>query len=312
MLLHISRRLVVDSATAKLGDQKLDKILKGPWRGNIANVEAVQVSLTDPALHLIGHLLRVSDRRRSQAANGGLLGNHARRPLGHLLARYCECIEETLHLVRLNRIGRREFLVERDGRQVNAGPSADKHKPANRRRVLLQFIVLLLGLLVGAADNGGECPKELERLGVAAQLSRLVSDRLDLGLQELGRVRGDKDALGVRSCKRLAGGRRTSLEQERRALRRRVDNVTGVEIKELAVVVNGSDLVGVRIAVVLGVRGDCVVCPGAFPKPKTMLGYMRCQCMVAGLERTCKGPGGIRRPAHISHREQWGCQGQLP
>lgn len=42
--------------------------------------------------------------------------------------------------------------------------------------------------------------------------------------------------------------------------------MASVQVKELAMMVDGPDLFGIRIAVVLWIRGDGIICPGAFPE----------------------------------------------
>jgi len=86
-------------------------------------------------------------------------------------------------------------------------------------------------------------------------------------------MRGHENTLGVAGGKRRTGGGRTGLEEERGALGGGVYDVPGVEVEVFTVVVDGADLVRVRVAVVGGIGRYGVVCPGGFPEPTTRTNY---------------------------------------
>lgn len=70
----------------------------------------------------------------------------------------------------------------------------------------------------------------------------------------------------MRGAKLDPSRRRAGLEQERRPLGRRVDDVPAVQLKVLAVVPDGLDAVEVGINIVFSVFFQGVVGPTTFPK----------------------------------------------
>lgn len=174
-------QLGVYAPTPQLGDEQLDDVLERPRRRDVADVEPVEVGLPDPAHHVVGNGVRTPYAHGPEAANGRLLGDDPRRPLGHLLARRREGVEHAADLVRLGRVRRRDLLVDRDLGQVDARPPADQDQPADRRRVLLELLILGLRLLVGAAEDGRVGPEELDGPGVAALRLGELSDFMYFG-----------------------------------------------------------------------------------------------------------------------------------
>lgn len=251
----------VEASLPQLGNQQVHNVLKGSRRGHVREVEPVQIGLADPPLHLIRDPGGVADAHGSEAPDRGLLGDDPRRPPGHVGTRRGEGVEHARDLVRLGRIGRRDVLVDRDFGNVDPRPSTEEDQAAYDRSVPLQLVVLLARFLVRPAHDGREGAKELDRAGIATLFRGQPSDLVDLWAQYLGGVRRHKDGLCVRGGKLASGGRRAGLEQERCALRRRVDDVSCVEVQVFAVMVNGPHLVRVDVRVVFGVRVQCVICP---------------------------------------------------
>ncbi|KAF4254279.1 hypothetical protein CNMCM8812_008097 [Aspergillus fumigatus] len=182
--LCVLRRLLrVQPSSPQFRNQQLDHILKSPRRRHMADVEPVQIRLHDPPLHLVRHRRRAANRHGAQPTDRRLLRHHPRRPARDVLARGRERVQDTHDPARLCRVGRRDLLVQRDPRDVDACPSAEEDEPPNHGRVLLQLLVLGPGLLVRAAQDGCECRKDLDRPWIPPLLRCQLADPVDFGPQ---------------------------------------------------------------------------------------------------------------------------------
>ena len=115
--------------------------------------------------------------------------------------------------------------------------------------------------LVCAAYNGREGGEELYGARIPSLLGRKPSYVCDLGSKNFRRMRRDEYRFSMGGRKGGASGRRSRLEEKRRSLGRRVDDVFGTQLKVFALVIDSPNLVRVRVGVVLRIRGDCVCCP---------------------------------------------------
>src|SRR5690606_11550146 len=117
----------------------------------------------------------------------------------------------------------------------------------------------------GVADDEAEPLEELDVLGRTAVLDGERAGLVDLPLRDLRRGRDDERRLGVRGSEPPARLRRSGLEQQRSALRRRRRQVRALDAVTLALVEDLVDLRHVGVHAALLVLQQRAVVPRALP-----------------------------------------------
>ncbi len=127
-----------------------------------------------------------------------------------------------------------------------------------------------------------------------------LPDRGDAGRNDLLGRPGHEDAFCVASCESAPGGRRSGLVEYRRALRRRLAQVQGVELIVRPIVLNPTHALGSREDTAFGVGDDRIVSPAAFPQLIDDLHVVFCDSVALVMWSLPVVPRPLRRAVEIA------------
>ena len=159
---------------------------------------------------------------------------------------------------------------------------------------------LLLRFGVSAAGDNGRAEKHLDVARGASLLHRLAADAVDELLHAGLALSVEKDAFGVRRRKARTPWRRAGLVKHRRALRRGLAQVHGIELVLLARVVHAVDSCGIGIDAIRAIAQHRAVFPAALPQLVDQLHVFVGQVVAVVVRGLAGQAGGMRRAVEVA------------
>jgi len=184
----------VNAAALELGHEVLDHVLERPRADGVGEVEAVDVGLVHPGLHLIGDLARIADEHRPAPAYGRPRGDVAQRPGIALWVGAEEHGRGGLDRV-LVAAGQRG--VEVVAGEVQAGPAREQDERRLVGAVGAQIVVLGPRAARGLVDDDRRHRVDAAVVALAPRGLELLADPGDERRDDLDRRAAREDRLRV-------------------------------------------------------------------------------------------------------------------